>query len=438
MSNRAHNLHRQGAHLPLYPLVLTDMGHGGEAVGRHEGRVIFVPYGIPGETVRVQLVEERTHYARGRIVELLKASPDRVVPPCPYFGLCGGCHWQQIAYERQLRLKEEIVRNLLWRIGKQAGAPVRPTLGMEHPWAYRNHVQCVLADGRIGYYASQSHELVAVERCAITHPALQTLWRVIAEMPWGLRRASLRVGTATGERLVILEGGRHPEALVQRLEAQGVSCVQKARGDHWRVLCGMDAYHERLDERTYRVSALSFFQVNTAQAERLLAVVGEYLALRPEETLLDVYCGVGLLALSLAATRTCRGAGRVIGIESSPWAIRDAVANTKALSDLCAEVAFHEGSVEDVLPQLTCRPDAIVLDPPRAGCSSRALDALLACDARRIVYVSCDPATLARDISRCVARGYELLAVQPIDMFPQTYHIECVALLRRRDSVAAG
>ncbi|MCD6520478.1 MAG: 23S rRNA (uracil(1939)-C(5))-methyltransferase RlmD [Anaerolineae bacterium] len=401
-------------------LTLHDMAHGGEAVGYAEGKAIFVPLAIPGETVRVQIVQEHKRWARGHLVQVLEVSPQRTPPPCPYFGLCGGCHWQHIDYQAQLHYKTEIVRHQLERIGKQKSPPVQPTIGMADPWAYRNHIQLAYApEGALGYYALRSYELIPINECLIAHPLLNEL-RAALEVDFeGIERISLRAGVATGEQMVILEGGRELPALEVDMP---VSCVFWSEAGELFVLAGSSYYHERLLERTFRISAPSFFQVNTSQAERMIEIIAQYLELQPYETLLDAYCGVGTFALTLGLS-----AAHIWGIESSPWAIADAQAN-----DPDQVVEFIEGDIAQVLADSPIRCDAIVLDPPRTGCTPQALEALARCQASRIVYVSCDPATLARDIATLTQWGYSLSQVQPIDMFPQTYHIETIALLRRR------
>ncbi|MBM3190226.1 MAG: class I SAM-dependent RNA methyltransferase, partial [Chloroflexi bacterium] len=211
-------------------LFLHDMAHGGEAVGRHEGKAVFVAGGIPGERVRVRITEDRARYARAQLLEVVEPSSHRASPPCPYFCRCGGCHWQHIGYEAQLRLKEDIVRSLLQRVGGQADPRVLPTVSMMHPWAYRNHVQLIVEGGRIGYHAAQSHELVPVDRCLIAHPLLDSLWPILQGMPPGLQRISLRAGAATGERMVLFEGAPPPRDLARRLAQQSVSCVSMSGG----------------------------------------------------------------------------------------------------------------------------------------------------------------------------------------------------------------
>jgi 23S rRNA (uracil1939-C5)-methyltransferase len=399
---------------------LDNLAHGGEAMGRYEGQPILVPLGIPGELVRVVVEEKRRRFWRGRITEVLEPSPERVRPPCKYFGLCGGCQWQHIDYAAQVRWKQRLVEDQLRRIGRQGDAQVNAVLGMEEPWAYRNHIQLVADDaGGLGFQALRSHDVVAVDACWITHPMIDDLWRALDIEGWRADGVALRAGVETGEGLVVFEGDDDlPEVAIDA----PVSCLYRSRDGHMEVLVGDDHYHERLGGRTFRVSADSFFQVNTAQAERLVEVARAYLALSGGETLLDVYCGVGTFALTVG-----RDAGRVVAVEEAPSAVADARAHASGNET----VTVIEGRAEEVLPTLDLRADAAIADPPRAGCAPEVLRAIAETGAGRIVYVSCDVATLARDVARLAELGYALRGVQPVDMFPQTSHVECVALISR-------
>ncbi|MFO7919015.1 MAG: 23S rRNA (uracil(1939)-C(5))-methyltransferase RlmD [Anaerolineae bacterium] len=402
-------------------LELTSIAHGGDAVGRYEGRVVFVPLAIPGETVRVELVEVREHYARGRLLEVVEPSKHRVTPPCSYFGLCGGCQWQHMDYDLQLRLKRQIVRDQLEHVGEQHDPHVLPTMGMNNPWAYRNRVRLRIdKEGRLGYYALHTHDVVPVDRCFITHPLLDEMWDMLDIEFGGLTDLSLRAGIHTGERMIVLRGrdGTIPELTVE----MPVACLYIPQKGDPMVLAGRSYYVEGLHGRPFQVSGPSFFQVNTLQTERLIDVVDGYLALQPGEELLDAYCGVGTFALSLA-----HRVARVTGIESSPWSLDDALANTVE-----EHVGFYQGAVANVLADVDLSCDALVLDPPRSGCEREALEALVRCDPLRMAYVSCDPSAFSRDVLRLSHLGYELVEVQPVDMFPQTYHVECVGLLRRK------
>ncbi len=405
------------------------MAHGGAALGRHEGKVVFVPYAIPGEEVLVEIVEDKGRYARGRLVEVLSPSTQRVPPPCPHFGShatvaavgCGGCHWQHMAYEAQLEFKQRIVQDQLERIGRFESVSVKPVMGSPEPWRYRNHVQFALDEhGRLGFMGAESQRVVPIGECHIMHPLLDEVFGALdLEFP-ELERLSLRCGVNTGQRMVVFE--THEDEPFELEVDLPVSCVFLLSDGRTATLVGQEYISEVLAGQEYRISASSFFQVNTLQAEELVRLVREYLAPTGSEVLLDAYCGVGVFGLSLASE-----VGQLIGVEENPSAVADARFNAGPAD----HAEFIEGRVEEILPSLRAPIDLAVLDPPRQGCASEVLAALAGLAPANIVYVSCDPATLARDTRQLAQVGYQLLEVQPVDMFPQTYHIESVALLRR-------
>jgi 23S rRNA (uracil1939-C5)-methyltransferase len=408
-----------------------DMAHGGEAVGRYKGKVVFVPYALPGEEVLVEIVEDKKRYARARPVEVISPAPQRVVPRCPHFGLCGGCHWQHIDYAAQLQFKESILRDQLARLGGIKHAPIMPLIGMAQPWCYRNHVQFALTDnGRLGFVAARSRgkarRVMPIEVCYLLHPLLDDMFVALDLEHLELKRLSLRAGINTGQRMMIFEteDDEPPELEIDF----PLSCVLLLSDGRAATLVGESHIVESLAGREYRVSASSFFQVNTIQAEALVQKVIDMLrpSLQGDETLLDAYCGVGTFALSLADR-----VGRAIGVEENREAIADAGLNADA-ADL-PNVELIQGRVEDVLPDLEESIDLVILDPPRQGCPPETLKAVAGLDPTRIVYISCDPATLARDARTLLQNGYKLIEVQPVDMFPQTYHIETIALLVRGD-----
>jgi 23S rRNA (uracil1939-C5)-methyltransferase len=396
------------------------MAHGGSALARHEGKVVFIPYVLPGEEVLIELTEEKARYARGRLVEIKTPSADRVEPRCSHFGTCGGCHWQHIAYDRQVKLREEIIQSQLTRIAHLPDAPVEPTIRAENPWNYRNHVQLHLdATGQPGFIVAEQHDVVPITECFIMHPLLWDMFSSLDINFPDLDRVSLRAGISTGERLLILETAGH-EAPGVEIDVP-VSCVLLLGDGQPATYVGNNYITERLAGRSIRISATSFFQVHTSQAEQLLATVNRYADPQGNERVLDLYCGVGTFGVGLSDT-----VAEVIGIDSSEVAIEDARYNSEGITNL----RFLQGSAEQLLPTIEEAIDLVILDPPRQGVSKQALSALVAQAPPRVVYVSCDPATLARDVGRMIQAGYELLAVQPVDMFPQTYHVETVVVLR--------
>ncbi|MGQ9584801.1 MAG: class I SAM-dependent RNA methyltransferase [Anaerolineae bacterium] len=416
----------------FYTLEVTQIAHGGEGIGRVQGKVVFVPYCIPGETVLVEVVEERKKWARARLVEVQRPSEDRISPPCPYYGHCGGCHFQHVRYERQLAFKEEVVRGQMARLGGMVDAPVGPTLSVGDPWRYRNHVQLAVdREGRLGFREARGRGVVPIEACLLMHPLLAETFDALEleggeageghEEPTLIRRISLRAGVGTGERMVIFE--TYGDAPLELAVDIPLSCVLLRSDGVPVVLAGSDYFYEVVGGRRYRISASSFFQVNTAGAEVLTGLVREMLAPAPSHRLLDLYCGVGLFGLALAGD-----VAQVVGVEENPMAVRDARLNAAELP----HVQILEGAAEEVVPTLSEPFDLAVVDPPRDGLAPEAISLLARQPVSRLAYVSCDPATLARDARKLRRAGYRLVQVQPVDLFPQTYHVETVALWEGR------
>ncbi len=412
--------HNEGEKRMPITLKITALAHGGEGIGRHEGRAIFVPYTIPGETVRVEIGEEARRFARARLIEVIEPSPARILPHCPHFGpgRCGGCHFQQIAYPTQARLKSLVVVDQLRRIGKLDAPPVLEPIPDATGWAYRNHARFHIdPEGRPGFVATDGHTVIPIQNCPILHPNLNDLLeRLEMRLPYA-EWMELRTGTATGDLMLVLQTvDEEPPALTLDLP---LSVVQVRHDGALAPLIGLDYIEEKFNGRTFRISATSFYQVNTPQAERLITLVLEALALQEGEAVLDAYAGIGMFTAFLAERNAY-----ITAIESHHIAVADARHN---LADF-ERVRVLEGNVETILPSLEARFDAVLVDPPRAGLDRRVLDAIVAAQPGRIAYVSCDPATLARDTRRLLDQGYALRWVQPIDLFPQTYHIENVAL----------
>ncbi len=406
-----------------FEMKLDAMAHGGDAIGRHEGRAIFVPYAIPGEVVRVELVEDHNHYGRARLLEVIAPSPARVDPPCPYFGAgkCGGCQWQHIDPQVQARIKGLVVMDQLERIGKFDAPPVYEPIPDETGWEYRNHALFRTDEvGRLGFYASSSHDVYPVDDCLILDPLLRQLLSMLDMRYPELELMELRAGVRTDDLMIAFQA-KEEESPALHVDYP-VSIVQIRHDVAIAPLIGLDYIVERFHDREFRISATSFYQVNTPQAERLIELVLEALELQGHERVLDAYSGIGMFAAFL-----CEQAEHVIAVEAYPTAAADAEHN---LAD-ADNVDIYEGLVADVLPDIEAPLDAIVIDPPRTGLEREVLDAIAAYGVARIVYVSCDPATFARDAQRLVRHGYALAWVQPVDMFPQTYHVETVALLTR-------
>jgi 23S rRNA (uracil1939-C5)-methyltransferase len=440
-------------------LVIEDLAFGGEGVGRADGYVVFVRGGLPGDRLRVRLTEARGRFGRASIDDVLEPSPDRVAPPCPYFGQCGGCRLQHLAYPAQLAFKEKQVRDCLQRLGGVGEVSVRPILPAPEPYGYRNKMEFTIAGSppAIGLHVFERYDVVLdIERCLLQSETMNALLdefrrqvRERALSVWEphterglLRFVMMREGRNTGEAMTNIVAAAPdvetlaPVADALRRRAPATSSVvlnvnakkaSVAVGTEEHLLWGREHIRESLGGVQFQVSANSFFQTNTRQAERLFAVVEAACALDGTETLLDLYAGTGAISLLLA-----RRVRAVYGIEVAAAAVADAIRNARANAiDNCT---FLAGEVRHVLPDLMrqgVRASVVVADPPRAGFHPKALQALATLAPARIVYVSCNPSTLARDIGELVRHGYRVDWVQPVDMFPQTPHIEAVARLHR-------
>ncbi len=400
---------------------LTAIAHGGSALGRYGGRVLFVPYAIPGEMVRVEIVEAHTRWARTRLIEVLEPSPHRVEAPCPYFGpdKCGGCQFQHIAYEAQAAFKQEVVADQLQRVGGLSGILVQDIIAAAEPWGYRNHAQFHLTpEGRLGFLTADTHHVIPVGECLILDPLLDDLWAAL-DMEWPqLHRLSMRCGSATGDLMAVFELDHYEDFDIE--VDFPVSCVILLADGEPVVLMGNAHLVDHVAGRDFRISAGSFFQVNTAGAQAVVELVRDTLAPGGDEVLVDLYCGVGLFGLSLADR-----VGHVIGIELDPSAASDFSHNAQGLDQV--EIDLLEGKARDVLSRIDKAVDLLVLDPPRSGAGREVVTEMARLGPRRIAYVSCDPATLARDARFLIEGGYLLQEVQPVDLFPQTYHVETVA-----------
>jgi 23S rRNA (uracil1939-C5)-methyltransferase len=443
----------------LIELELTDLAYGGDAVGRYEGRAVFVTGGLPGEVVRARLTRERSNYARGALAEVLRPSPDRVQPLYPELGESGGFQWQHLTYPAQLHWKTRIVRQLLTRIGRFQNPVVHAILGVPpevDPWRYRSVAQFAIGpDGAIGFRRMGSHDVLDMPACPLVHPALDALYQRVRAWiieHWGARasayaeRFTLRValeGGDTGQTtavrgLLTLEA--RPASALDEDDPQAVADALLAGvpglvgvlilglpGGRGRVIAGEDHVYERVGELTFRISAGSFFQVNAIQTPVLVQTALRAAQPLPADWAVDGYSGVGLFTLFLA-----EHVAHVHGIESQPSAVADARASAE-LNGI-SNVTLTEGLLERSLGQIRrqrARVDLVLVDPPRSGCHPRALSEIRSFAPQRFVYISCDPSTLARDLQLFCADEYRLVFVQPVDMFPFTAHIECVALCER-------
>ncbi|NEO85160.1 MAG: 23S rRNA (uracil(1939)-C(5))-methyltransferase RlmD [Spirulina sp. SIO3F2] len=449
---------QQGSSIELTIASLSDRGDG---VGRWGDRVVFVPDTVTGDRVRVRLVRVKKQYAHGQIQSVLKPSEYRIRPRCLVADKCGGCQWQHVEDVYQRQAKVQIVLEALERIGGFTELPIAsPLFAATHPLHYRNKATYPLGLSQqqtvqAGYYRRGSHQIVNLNQCPVQDERLDCLLADIkldiAAQQWTiynerqhmgqLRHLSLRIGRRTGEVLVTLisRNSNLPDLLTQAQQWQakypelvGVCVNINPKpgniifGDRTHCIVGRDYLEEEFAGLTLQLRSETFFQVNTEVAEALLAVIAQRLELQGTETLLDAYCGIGTFTLPLA-----QRVKTAIGVERQSSAITQARANAQLNHITNAE--FHCAAVEDWLtPEQPC-PDIVLLDPPRKGCDRTVISALLSLLPPQILYISCKPATLARDLKLLCADGqYQLVYVQPADFFPQTPHVECAAFLQRR------
>lgn len=443
-----------------YDVVFEDLTHDGAGVAKIDGFPIFVPNGLPGEKAKVKVVKVKKGYGFGRLIELYEQSEDRIDAPCSIYKQCGGCQLQHIRYEGQLKAKYKHVKEVLARIGKIEHATVHPVLGMNDPWRYRNKAQVPVGEreGGIvaGFYKERSHDIIDMDACLIQQEmndiVVQTVKQICEQYnipayneqthKGVLRHIMARYGATTKEVMVVLitrtEELPHKkkivEAIVQRVP-NVKSIVQNINpkrtnvimGEHTRVLWGSEYMYDYIGDIRFAISARSFYQVNPEQTKVLYEKALEYAELTGKETVIDAYCGIGTISLFLA-----KNARKVYGVEIVPEAIADAKRNAE-LNGI-TNVEFAVGEAEVIIPkwyEQGVRADCIVVDPPRKGCDESLLQTMIIMKPERIVYVSCNPATLARDLRILEDGGYKTIEVQPVDMFPHTMHVECVAKLER-------
>jgi 23S rRNA (uracil1939-C5)-methyltransferase len=409
-------------HEAVHEVTLNTLAYGGEALGRLvDGRAVFVPFALPGERVRIELVEHKRGYARARLLEVLISSPQRIKPRCPHFAMCGGCHYQHMPYILQLEAKAAILREQLQRIGRLPDPPVGQTIPSPQPWNYRNHIQFHLSPGgKLGFQAAGGLEAIPIQECHLPEGAISEIWPLLEIEPVpGLERVSLRSGV-DGELMLVFESSAAelPELSIEELSLSAVYLSPAGV----LVLAGSGSIEIEVLGRGFRVSAASFFQVNTLVAEAMVRHVLDNLVLDGQMALLEIYCGAGLFSAFLAPR-----VGRLVGIEASPAACEDFVDNL----DEFDHVELYEAQAEMALPAIDFRPDVILVDPPRAGLGPPVIQEILRLQAPEIVYISCDPATLARDARQLLEGGYRLEKVTPFDLFPQTYHIESISFWKR-------
>lgn len=441
-------------------LSITGLGHDGVGVGKIEGFTIFVPHAVPGEVVWAQIELVKKTYARAKLISIIGSHEDRAQARCPIYEDCGGCQLQHLHYEAQLRHKRQMVIDHFARLGGIENVLVHPVIGMKEPWFYRNKAQVPfgIKNGRVvaGFYASGTHQIIDMNTCMIQHPLNDRVVRVVKE--WAqtyripiynetkhkglLRHVVVRTGVNTGEVMVILvTNGRelpHKKKLIHQLckEISGLKSIMQninmqrtnvILGKENRLIWGKETITDKVGDTQFVIAPNAFYQVNPIQMRVLYDQVKKMAQLTGEETVIDVYCGIGTIALYLAPN-----AKKVYGVEVVPEAIQNAHVNAR--KNQIKHVHFETGSAEEVLPrwyQEGVRADVIVVDPPRKGCDPVLLDTVVKMNPKRLIYVSCNSATLARDAKYLQEKGMKVSEVQPVDMFPQTSHVECVTLMSK-------
>ena len=387
-------------------LDLLSWGRLGEAMATHDGRDVFVFGGIPGESVSAEVVAIRRKYIAAQVISVIRSSPHRVEPPCSYFGECTGCQWQHMSYPAQLEAKAAIVADALHRVGGFYLPPVLDTIPSPKPFGYRNHARFNIwrSTGGLGFTHRERRRFVRIDHCMLMNKRTNKLLALLQDQCAETSALSIRASDATGDYLV----------------------QPTLKNPDVPIPTGQKRYREAVNGREFQVASPSFFQVNVEQAGKLAELTIDALGLSGQETVVDAYAGVGAFSALLAPH-----AARVIGIEESTAAVADAEENAADAPN----VEFITGKVEDILPSLAVVPDAVILDPSRAGCQPAVLETLLELAPPRIAYVSCNPQTLARDLA-ILCRRYSIESVQPVDMFPQTHHVECLASLSLKPAEA--
>jgi 23S rRNA (uracil1939-C5)-methyltransferase len=438
-------------------LTIESIGATGEGVAHLDGQVVFVKGALPGEICRVQLMKVGRSAAWARLEQVLEPSSDRCAPDCPYYPRCGGCQYRHMTYEAELTAKRHRVEDALRRIGG-ANLPVSEIFGAENTERYRNKVQFPVSPGksgpRIGFFHARSHNVVDVTDCLLQPEAAARMCGAVRQWMVDYAVSAYDESTHTGlvRHLFLRFAGEgcicclvvngkslpHEKELVERLRAAEPSLrgillsVNEDRtnvvlGRSLRILWGRDWLDDVLCSLTFRISVPSFYQVNRSQAEVLYGKVLEFAALTGRETVLDLYCGIGTISLVMA-----RRAGKVYGAEVVPAAVEDAEANARRNGILNAEFFCGDaGQAARRLAEQGVRPDIVCVDPPRKGLAADVVETVASLSPHRIVYVSCDPATLARDVARFAAFGYDARKAVAVDLFPRTYHVETCMLLCR-------
>jgi len=403
-------------------LNIVQLVYGGNGMGRlANGKAVFVPGVLPGEKVRVRLYKEQKGYAQAELLEILEPSEDRIQPRCPHFGSCGGCHYQHMPYPSQLNYKQVILTEQFLRLGNFPNPPLKSIVPSPVEFNYRNNVQFHISPNKtLGFQATASNRIVGIKECHIAHRLLEDTRNLldIEELP-GLDLVELRCGL-DDDVMMILES---QQEIVPEFETKvPISAIFRGSQGGEFLLSGSDVLLQEVMGKIFAVSPGSFFQVNLQAVEKMLTYIITLLPSAENRTVMDLYCGVGLFSSFFAPC-----AKKLIAIESSPSACQDYAHNL----DTYNHIELYQGNVENILPYIDASPSLIIADPPRGGMGEDVIKSVLHLSSQTLAYVSCDPATLARDSRFLVAGGYSLTEITPFDFFPQTYHIETVALFKK-------
>ncbi|MBN2395179.1 MAG: 23S rRNA (uracil(1939)-C(5))-methyltransferase RlmD [Candidatus Atribacteria bacterium] len=410
---------------------IESMSHSGEGVARYGGKVIFISYAIQGEVVEADIKEEKKNYSRGILRKVIDQSDYRIEPKCPYYFECGGCSYQHITYQQQLMIKQKIVEQILKRIGgiKTVTNKVK---GVQDPWHYRNkvlwHINEDFNGKKMGFYHYHTKKLIEVKDCPILQPHLNIISSLIRERLSGIsirENSSVMIRQSSKNKEVVIEFiNCNPDQEVLNRLAQEANSIYSNHNGKTRLLSGQDLIREETGGYIFHLGPDDFYQINSEQIELLIYTVSQYLDLSECKKIVDAYCGVGIFSINIA-----RKVSQVIGIDSNKKAIDHA--KTNALVNKITNCQFMVGLCEKILPALSEPFDCMIMDPPRAGLKKGMIHAISHVLPKEVIYVSCDPGTLARDLKQFTENNYQVVFIQPIDMFPQTSHIENVVLLRK-------
>jgi 23S rRNA (uracil1939-C5)-methyltransferase len=414
-----------------YKVKIIDQENMGNGIAKIDNFAIFVDDTLPGEEAIIQITEVKKNYARGKMIELLSKSHDRVDALCDKFRICGGCDLQYQLYNAQLLFKKNKIINAMERIGKLENIKVNDIIGMDNPWSYRNKVIFHIENNRKGFYEKKSHNIVEINECNINNPLINKTYNLLKDNELDINQVMIRVGVNTNELMVVLYGKYIKDKyqpLIEKLKAiKELKTIIFNDYNKEYVLYGDGNIKEKVLNNYYKISPKSFVQVNTIQAEKLYQIIKNNID-DNDKLILDLYCGIGGIALSLSNINN-----KIIGIEIVEDAIKDAKENAKLNNINNVEFILGDvNKIESIFKDKKIKPDVIVLDPPRVGSDIKTINAIKEMNPNKIIYVSCEPTTLARDLNYILDNQYEIKEIIPVDMFPNTIHVETVVVMEKK------